>query len=132
MTIITEVMDTGKDGVAVRNPEMRPMRLRSFPAQPLQPGNAGVNRPTCRMSGDIDPLAEGESAVSTGPSYQSQREEATQFADTLVGELANLPIAPPQKATLLAIKLKNIDLSAMRDYWTCQISNRFLLKSSSR
>ena len=48
--------------------------------------------------------------ISTGPSYQSQREEATHFADIIIAELEQLPIAPMQKSSLLslAIKLKNL------------------------
>src|SRR6185437_1347136 len=48
--------------------------------------------------------------ISTGMSYQSQREEASAFVDTLIGEMANLPLPPQAKATLLAraISLKDI------------------------
>ncbi len=48
--------------------------------------------------------------ISTGMSYQSQRAQASDFVDTLLGELQNLPIPPQAKATLLAkaITLKDI------------------------
>jgi len=48
--------------------------------------------------------------ITTGPSYQSQREEASSFVDTLIANLQALPIPPPiaQKILALAIKLKNI------------------------
>lgn len=49
--------------------------------------------------------------ISTGPSFDSQREEASQFADTLIGNQAIDRILGPQKAAqllALAIKLKNI------------------------
>ena len=46
--------------------------------------------------------------ISTGPSFDSQREEATQFVDLLVSNIKNLPV-PPQivpKILALAIRLK--------------------------
>lgn len=48
--------------------------------------------------------------VSTGPSYQTQREEAAQFLDTLVQNLQALPVAPEVKSKLisLAIQLKGL------------------------
>jgi len=49
-------------------------------------------------------------SISTGPSYQSQREEANDFLNALVAQMPNLPLAPPQAAQLLsiAIKMKNL------------------------
>lgn len=49
-------------------------------------------------------------SISVGPSFQSEREDASEFADTLVQSLAELPIDPVAKSKLLslAIKLKNI------------------------
>jgi hypothetical protein len=48
--------------------------------------------------------------VSTGPSYDSQRDSASQFGDLLVQNLETLPASPPQKAKLLSlvIRLKNL------------------------
>jgi hypothetical protein len=49
-------------------------------------------------------------SVSTGPSYHSQREAVDSFLESLIGQLPNLPISPPQAAQLLslAIKMKNM------------------------
>jgi hypothetical protein len=48
--------------------------------------------------------------ISTGPSYQSQRDAVSNFLDNLIGQLPKLPISPPQAAQLLsiAIKMKNL------------------------
>lgn len=49
--------------------------------------------------------------ISTGPSFDSEREEASAFADTLIGNQAIDRILGPQKASkllALAIKLKNV------------------------
>ena len=54
--------------------------------------------------------AEHDTSVSTGPSYDSQRDAVSDFLDLLIGELPKLPIAPPQAAKLLAlsIQMKNL------------------------
>ncbi len=48
--------------------------------------------------------------VSTGPSFDSQREAQSAFLDTMVSQLKNLPIPPPVQAKILAaaIKMKNL------------------------
>lgn len=55
--------------------------------------------------------------ISTGPSFDSQREEATQFIELLVANIKNLPI-PPQvmmKVLGLAIRLKSTTLGPIGD-----------------
>lgn len=49
-------------------------------------------------------------SISTGPSYTSQREAASDFLDVLVANLPNLPVSPPAAAKLLslAIQMKNL------------------------
>lgn len=59
------------------------------------------------------PMDQGTHAttVSTGPSFDSEREEATAFADTLIGNQMIDRLLGPEKATTLlalAIKLKNV------------------------
>lgn len=44
-----------------------------------------------------------EVTISVGPSFESQREEASDFLDTLVANLKGLPLAPQQAAKLLAL-----------------------------
>jgi hypothetical protein len=51
-----------------------------------------------------------EVTVSTGPNYQSEREEASSFADTLLQNIPQLGIPPQiaQELLSMAVKLKNI------------------------
>lgn len=51
-----------------------------------------------------------EVTLSTGPNYQSQREEGSEFTDVLVQNLRNLPLDPQMAVKVLAkaIKLKNL------------------------
>jgi hypothetical protein len=50
--------------------------------------------------------------ISDGPNYQSQREEGSDFADTLLATLPSLGLAPQvmQAVVAIAIKLKNIGI----------------------
>jgi hypothetical protein len=54
-------------------------------------------------------------SISTGPSYQSQRDAVSDFLDNLIGQLPKLPIAPPQAAQLLSIAIKMKDLGPLGD-----------------
>jgi Phage P22-like portal protein len=54
-------------------------------------------------------------SVSTGPSYQSQRDAVNDFLDNLIGQLPKLPIAPQQAAQILSIAVKMKDLGPMGD-----------------
>lgn len=49
-------------------------------------------------------------SISTGPSYNSQRDAVDHFLDGLIGQLPALPVSPPQAAKLLslAIQMKNL------------------------
>jgi hypothetical protein len=110
--LITKVIDTERS-LAVRNPDETHALMKAVPGGAQQPqAEMGPDgQPSDAQDEVFDPQkGEFDVTISTGPSYQSQREEAAEFADTIVGELANLPVAPPQKASLLslAIKLKNI------------------------
>lgn len=53
--------------------------------------------------------------VTVGPSYQSQREQASDFVDTLVANLATLPLMPPQKAEILSLSIKLKQLGPLGD-----------------
>lgn len=53
--------------------------------------------------------------ISTGPSHQSQMEEAAEFLDTLISNLPNLPVAPPQAAKLLALAIQMRNLGPKGD-----------------
>jgi hypothetical protein len=53
--------------------------------------------------------------ISTGPSYQSQREEESAFVDHLIENLQSLPIPPPIATKLLAKAIRMKDLGAEGD-----------------
>jgi len=107
--LITNVMDTPRQ-VGVRHPDESHDRLHIVPQGSSMPQPEPGQQP---ISEDdvFDPTkGDFDVTISTGMSYQSQREEASQFVDTLISEMANLPIPPQAKATLLAraISLKDI------------------------
>ena len=54
-------------------------------------------------------------SISSGPSYNSQREAVSQFLDGLIGQLPQLPVSPPQAARLLSIAIKMKDLGPRGD-----------------
>jgi len=53
--------------------------------------------------------------ISAGPSHESQREEASDFADTLIENLPTLPLAPPQAAQILGLVVKMKQLGPIGD-----------------
>lgn len=54
-------------------------------------------------------------SISTGPSYSTQREATNDFLDTLIGQMPQLPISPPQAAKLLALAIQLKDLGPKGD-----------------
>jgi hypothetical protein len=58
---------------------------------------------------------EHDVTVSTGPSFNSQREEASAFNEALIGNIADLPISPEQKTQLLALGIKLKQLGPIGD-----------------
>ena len=101
--LITKILDTERD-IAGRQQDGEKSIIRVMPGG-AQGGIAqGEEAPFDPSAGEFDVT------ISSGPSFQSQREAANEFADTLVGEMGALPIAPPAKSKLLAlaVKLKNI------------------------
>lgn len=101
--LITNILDTPRQ-IAGRGQDDQQKLLHVVPggqAQQALPEGSEV----------IDPTAgEYDVTISSGPSFQSQREAADQFADLLVQQIDALPIPPPAKAKLLSlsVKLKNI------------------------
>jgi hypothetical protein len=53
--------------------------------------------------------------VSTGVATESQRSEASDFADTLIQNLKGLPVAPPQAAQILALVIRLKQLGPLGD-----------------
>lgn len=57
-----------------------------------------------------NPKADFDVTISTGPSYQSQREQANEFLDSMLANIQSLPIPPPIATKILAkaIRMKNM------------------------
>lgn len=53
--------------------------------------------------------------VSAGPSHESQREEGSEFADTLIQNLKGLPVGPQQAAQILALVIRLKQLGPLGD-----------------
>lgn len=107
--LVTLVMDTPRQ-IGTRQPDDSHKMMHIVPSGTTAPAPQ-PGQPPVSPDDTFDPTqGEFDVTISTGMSYQSQRAEASEFVDTLIGELANLPLAPPQKATLLAkaITLKDI------------------------
>ena len=58
---------------------------------------------------------EHDVTVSTGPSYESQRDAVDQFLDNLIANLGKLPVPPPAAAKLLALAIQMKDLGPKGD-----------------
>lgn len=107
--LITLVMDTPRS-VGVRQPDDSHDMIHIVP-KGTQPPQPEPGQPPISPDSTFDPqTGDFDVTISTGMSYQSQRAQASDFVDTLLSELPNLPISPEQKATLLAkaITLKDI------------------------
>jgi len=101
--LITKVMDTPRQ-VTARQPDESHALMHVVPNGQQAPPDVDPSDVLDPTKGDFDVT------ISTGMSYQSQREEASDFVDLLVQNIDTLPIAPQAKATLLAqaVKLKDI------------------------
>lgn len=64
-----------------------------------------------KVSDDLEHMV----TISTGPSYQSQRDAADDFIEQLLSNLAALPLDPPSKAKLLSLAVKLKDLGPLGD-----------------
>lgn len=60
--------------------------------------------------------------ISSGPSHESQREEGSEFADTLMQNLKDLPVTPQQAAQMLALVIKLKQLGPLGDQMSDIIS----------
>jgi hypothetical protein len=111
--LITKVMDTPRH-VGIREPDethglLRVMSQEHFEGQPAPDPNQPESD---QLDYLISDRGEFDVTISTGPSFQSQREEASDFADTILKEVQSIAqLLPPQavaKLLALAIKLKDI------------------------
>ena len=62
-----------------------------------------------------DPVGNHTVTISTGPNYDSEREEADEFLDKIISNLQALPVPPPVQAKLLSLAVKARDLGVFGD-----------------
>lgn len=106
--LITEVIDTPRQ-IAGRGQDDEQKLIHVVPGGQQPP--EGVN-----PEDTFNPSAgEFDVTISSGPSYQSQREAASDFVDQIVQQIDALPIAPQAKASILALGVKLKDIGPLGD-----------------
>lgn len=63
----------------------------------------------------VDTQGDHDVTVSTGPSYDSQRQEVAAFLDTLIQNMPNLPVPPPAASKVLALAIQMKELGPKGD-----------------
>lgn len=74
-----------------------------------------INAEDSADKGNVTGVGEHGVTISVGPSFQSEREEASEFVDTLIENIEALPMDPPGKAKLLAMAVKLKDIGPLGD-----------------
>lgn len=110
--LITLLMDTERD-VTARQPDDSHSIMKVMPggADQTNPGQQPVNPEDVfdPKKGDFDVT------ISSGMSYQSQRQQGSDFADKLLEQLNELPIPPQAKAQVVALSIKLKDIGPIGD-----------------
>ena len=95
-------------------PREMPMNLRK-PDDTYRPVMINTPEPYVEREGEppqqyLTDKGTHQVTISTGPSFQSQMDEVKDFLNTLMSNLGNLPVAPPQAAKILSIliQMKNM------------------------
>jgi hypothetical protein len=107
--LITLVMDTAREVTGRKADDTHDVMHVVPGGTPLPQAEPG--QPPITGDDILDPKrGDFDVTISSGMSYQSQREQASDFVDTLIQNLDSLPLSPQSKATLLAraISLKDI------------------------
>jgi hypothetical protein len=101
--LITKVMDTPRE-IGVRGQDEAHNILHVVPTGQKPPDGVDPNQTFNPQQGKFDVT------ISTGPSFQSQREEESQFVDLLIQNLQQIPPpgSPQAKIMALGIRLKNM------------------------
>jgi hypothetical protein len=68
-----------------------------------------------QISPDMYGPAEHEVTISTGPSYEDERDQANQFVESILDAIPKMPIPQPAQAQLLALAIKLKDLGPIGD-----------------
>jgi hypothetical protein len=94
-------------GLHKRDDSRQMVRLNT--AEPYPDPKTGEPQQYTTDTGDHD------LTISAAPSYASQVEEAAEFLDTLIQNLKDLPLAPPQAQKLLALAIRMRELGPKGD-----------------
>lgn len=107
--LITKVLDTPRQ-IAGRNPNDTQSLLHVVPTGQDPPPEATPEEIFTPDKGEFDVT------ISTGPSYQSQREAAADFADQLIAQLAPLiPLMGERALQLIGLAIKLRDVGPLGD-----------------
>lgn len=107
--LITLVLDTSRQ-IAGRNPNDTQTLLHVVPSGDPMPSEAKPEDVFTPDKGEFDVT------ISTGPSYQSQREAAADFADQLLSQMAPLiPVLGQRALQLIALAIKLRDVGPLGD-----------------
>jgi hypothetical protein len=100
--------DTERD-LAIRKPDDTGVMVRANTDEPYPDPKTGqpVHYPVEDGTHDV--------TISSGPSYESQREAVSEFLDTLISNLGTLPVTPPQAAKLLSLAIQMKQLGPKGD-----------------
>jgi hypothetical protein len=102
------VYDTERE-IGIRRPDDSHQVVKINTQQPVDDGKGGQYHYRLDAQGDHD------ISISVGPSYETQREAASDFLNTLITNLANLPLSPAQAQKLLALGIQMKQLGPKGD-----------------
>lgn len=99
-------------GLVAADGKRRVVRINT--AQPYDSGNGQMEHYQV-IDEEGNPVGDHGVTISTGPSYNSQREAIASFLDQLIKALPTLPIPPPAATKLLALAVRARDLGPRGD-----------------
>jgi hypothetical protein len=106
---LISVIDVGEGSRPVREADGTHKLVKINTDQPVEVDGHQYHFPIADDNGRY------QITISSGPSHESQREEASEFVDTMVANLKNLPIAAPQAAKVLALAIRLKQLGPLGD-----------------
>jgi hypothetical protein len=118
--LITPILDTEREAPIERADGTRDtLHVIGVTSHPIDEESGEYEEPELGDDEDEEYLHTGSGkfdvTISTGASYQSQREQADEFTDGLIKNLSALPIPPPIATKILARAIRMRDLGAEGD-----------------
>lgn len=110
--LLDKIYDAARD-VGIRKPDETYKAIRIN--EPVRNEKTGAEETNPIVNEQGEPAGEHDVTVSTGPSYDSQREQANAFVDLLVQNVEALPVPPEIKAELMALSIRLKDLGPLGD-----------------